>query len=128
MPQLIIIPITKIQELCDSKDDLREFFKRVPLISILDIIIDLEKSTDISTALWEEVEHKLTDDEIERIDLIVIDFLFEIIIEMFYEELYKHITRTDMSFRIHHWFSDSVCLLPSKHNVIDTDNYPASDF
>ena len=128
MQQLIIIPITKIQELCNAKVDLRNFFKRVPLNSLLDLIINLENSTDISTALWEEVDDRLTDDELEKIDLVVIDFLFEIIIEMFYEELYSNINKSDVSFKVFHWLPDSVCLIPNTDNAINTNNYTPSDF
>lgn len=128
MTQLLIIPITKIQDLCNSKEDLKQFFVKVPLISLLDIIVDLENSTDISTALWEEIEYKLTDYEIEKIDLTVLDFLFEIIIEMFYEELYSIINKTDISFKIHHWLPDSVCLVPAKDRAFNANNYPASEF
>lgn len=126
--QLVIIPITKIQELCNKTEGLDNFFNKVPLTSIIDIIVDSENPTDLSTALWEEIEYKLTDYELEKIDLCIMDFFFSMIIELFYEELYSVINQKDINFHIFHWLPDSVCLIPNKRNVSNPNNYPPSDF
>lgn len=112
MPQLLIIPITKIQDLSRKTPELDEFFQKVPLEAIIELIVSYNTPTDLSTAIWEEVESNLSDDELYRINITNIDFMFEFMTEMFYEELYSITDAMDIQFRVYHWLPDSVCLIP----------------
>lgn len=115
MKHLIIIPITPLQDLCRTSPDSKNFFDKVTLSSILDIALYLDNGTDLTTVLWEEIEDKLSSDELEKLDVINIDFLLQLIVSLFYEELYKYTCDWNLSYDIHFWLPDSVCLISNEN-------------
>lgn len=114
MNHLIIIPITPLQDLCRTSPDVKNFFDKVSLNSILDIVLSVENGSDLSTVLWEEIECKMSNDELEKLDIVNIDFLLEIISTLFYEELYKYTCDWNLSYDVYFWLPDSVCLISNK--------------
>ncbi len=135
MSKILIIPTDNIQRLCSSTEDFKFFFNRFPFEVIIELALSLEHHRDFSTALWGEIEQKLTEDEINLLVLENIDTVLEIVTEMFYEELRDFSEETDIAYEVLFWLPDAVCLMPDNFRLklIDPNecirnNYPASEF
>lgn len=131
MTQIIIIPITTLQELCKRSPEVYNFLRQVPLESIIDIILSTPFADDVSTCLWDEVTHKLTDDQIDNLDIVRIDFLFGLITELLYEELHRYTNNYETEYEVYFWLPDSVCLTlrESKRETLKNEyNYINSEF
>lgn len=130
MKQIVIVPITPIQELSRISPEISYLLSKLNLNTIIEIVLELDPSMDLSTALWDEVENKFTDKEFENLNLVHIDFLFESIIAAFYEELFRYTGTYDVDYRVHFWLNDSVCLVVKGEDdyIQSTLHYPASIF
>jgi hypothetical protein len=135
MSKILIIPTEGIQKFCKSSDDLKFFFTRFPFESVIETALTLENHRDYSAALWDEIEAKLTEDEIEMLNLENVDTILELITEIFYEELRSVSTDFDITYTVITWLPDCVCLMPNDLNLklknVVTQvphNYPASEF
>lgn len=132
MNKILIVPTDNIQNLCNSKDDLKFFFSKFPFEVLIEIALATEDNRDFSVAIWEEVDRKLTFDEVERLDLNNIETALEIITELFYEELRSISIDFDVTYMVLHWLPDSVCLIPDDFNLSKIEpheiHYTASQF
>lgn len=115
MNRIIIVPTEKIQRLCDSDNESKYFFSRLPFEKIIEHALELEDGRDFNYAIWNVIEESFSQDEIERFNLEIVDFLITIIIENFYEELRLLSDNYDTVYKVHIWLSDGVCLIPENH-------------
>lgn len=117
MSKILIIPTDHIQRLCSSKEDLQFFFSRFPFEAVIELALYLENHRDFSTAVWEEIEKKLTDDEVEMLNLENVENLLEIIVEIFYDDLRSLTDEVDTIYTVITWLPDGVCLKPDDYHL-----------
>lgn len=135
MTNFLIVPTDHIQRLCESEKDLKHFFYQFPFEAIIEFALNLENHKDFSTAVWYEIEKKLTDDEIQILNLESVEIAIETIIEKFYEELRLMPVDYDTVYSVVMWYPDAVCLRRIRQdNLIlklreqNEHHYPASEF
>lgn len=108
IPKLLLIDISWI----DYEHDLSHwFYKKFPPRSILEVITSVSTQEDYDPVFWGEVEERLTDDELQALDLFVVEVLVHSIIDSFYGRLNTLIQDNVDRFIFHRWIDKNTIAL-----------------
>lgn len=107
-PSIVVLDVSWIDYQCDASN---WFYTKFPPREILETIARVEVYTDYDPIFWGEVESRLTDDEIQAIDLQVVEVLIESLISYFYQYLESFIPKYENGYVFDQWLDRNTMVL-----------------